>query len=145
MTRYETLYLTVPEITADEATAIERQLEKLVKEHNATLLSFERWGKFKLAYPVRKNDYGVYFLARFEITPENAGKFLEDLNNLLSVKHNDLVMRFMTTVLDKKKPLTYQRPESLEETPSRDRELGGLFKEKSGHYNRSTQYSEQSE
>ena len=142
MLRYETLYLTIPEITTDESSTIERQLEKVLKDNQATLISFERWGKFKLAYPVRKNEYGVYFLVRYETAPENGSKTLEDLTTFFRVKHNDLVMRFMTTALDPEKPLTYQRPESLEEAPARERESGSSYRENrergAGHYPRSS-------
>ncbi len=150
MVRYEILYLTIPEITSDESAAIERQVEKLIKESHATLISFERWGKFKLAYPVRKNEYGVYFLVRFEVAPENAKKMLDDITTFFKVKHNDLVMRFMTTVLASDKPLTYQRPESLEEAPSRDREHGQFYRERSSDrsersYSRSSHQQQNSE
>ena len=58
--------LTVPEITADETKSIEQQFDRVVADKKGTMVSFERWGKYRLAYPVKKNDYGVYFLARFE-------------------------------------------------------------------------------
>ena len=61
MLRYETLLLTIPEITLDESSAIEAQLQKIVREHKGTLLSFERWGKMLLAYPVKKMIMGFTF------------------------------------------------------------------------------------
>lgn len=121
MIRYETLFMTVPEITADEAAALEGSFEKLLAEHKASLLSFERWGKYRLAYPVRTNDYGVYFLTRFEISDAEKSKSLLDaMDTLMSVKYNELVMRHMNTRLGARSSLSYHRPESLEEAPSRD-------------------------
>jgi small subunit ribosomal protein S6 len=121
MVRYETLLLTVPEITADEQSALETQFEKTLKDRQATLVSFERWGKFRLAYPVNKNDYGVYYLARFETLPNKVAQpLLADIETLLAVKYNELIARHLISRLDSKKSLTYQRPESLEETPTRD-------------------------
>lgn len=130
MLRYETLYLTVPEITADEVTAIERQIDKLIKESQGSLLSFERWGKYALAYPVRKNDYGVYFLVRFEVPRGSDKALLENISTLLKVRYNELVMRFMISVLDPRAALTYQRPASLEEAPARNEREGSIFKER---------------
>lgn len=119
--RYEVLILAVPEITADEASMLESQLHSAISQLKGEVLSFERWGKYKLTYQVRKNDYGVYFLARFDLPKdEKLGVSMEDIKRLLAVKYHDIVMRFIFSVLDPKAPLTYKRPESLEEMPRRE-------------------------
>lgn len=120
MLRYETLLLAVPEITADEANTIETQLDKTIQDHKGTMLSFERWGKYSLAYPVRKYDYGVYFLTRFEVGLDTKDALLEALRTLFAVKYNELVMRHVIVRLDSTASLEYNRPESLEEVPTRD-------------------------
>ncbi len=118
MRQYEALLLTVPEITGDEVKHLESQLDKAVKAGSGSTISFERWGKYKLAYEVNKSDYGVFFLTRFEV-PQGT-KLLEDMKHLFKVKLNNVVMRDMISVLDPKRPLTYQRPRSLEEAPMRE-------------------------
>lgn len=118
MVRYEALVLAVPEITADETKSIESQLSKAVVDKKGTLLSFERWGKYRLAYPVSNNDYGVYFLARFE--GNDAPALTEDVKNLFAVKLHGVVMRHIVTKLDLNESLEYQRPQSLEEAPARE-------------------------
>ena len=70
--RYEVLMLAVPEITQDESKQIENELDKIINAAKGKVLSFERWGKFKLTYPIRKNEYGVYFLVRFDISNDPA-------------------------------------------------------------------------
>src|SRR5204863_463523 len=116
--------LTVPEITADEAKSLESQIDRIVKDKKGNVISFERWGKYKLAYPVRKNDYGVYFLARFEAPTD----VVEEVRNLFAVKLHDLIMRQMSINLDPKQPLTYQRPQSLEDAPT-SRDVNTFLKE----------------
>ena len=118
MHRYELLMLTVPEITEDEAKSLETNIDKLLKEAKGTIISFEKWGKYRLAYPVRKNEYGVYFLARFEV--DEPHPILDDIKSLFIVKLNEIVMRPMISALDPKESLAYHRPPSLEETPARD-------------------------
>lgn len=120
MRQYEALLLTIPEITGDEIKNIEAQLDKAVKAGTGSTISFERWGKYKLAYDINKSDYGVFFLTRFEIPAGT--KTLEDMKHLLKVKLNNVIMRDMISVLDPKRPLTYQRPRSLEEAPTREAE-----------------------
>ncbi len=119
MARYEVLLLTIPEITEDEIKNIESQIQGLLRSAKGTFISFERWGKFRLAYPVKKNEYGVYFLVRFEL-PGEAIDTLKELKNLIDVKFYDVVMRSMVSALDPKKSLVYQRPTSLEEAPRRE-------------------------
>ncbi len=120
MINYEILLLTVPEITVDEASVIETQIDKAVRDQGVKILSYERWGKMLLAYPVRNNDYGVYFLARFSVAQGEQGRaLLEQLKNLAMVRYSDTIMRHMIDRLDPRLPLTYQRPESLEEVSTR--------------------------
>ncbi len=123
MVRYETLLLTTPEITNDEAKKLEKDFDKLVRDQKGSIISFERWGKFNLAYPVRRADYGVYYLVRFEVADEKKQALLDALRTLFTVKLVDLVMRNVIVRLDKDAPLEYNRPESLEETPSKDIDL----------------------
>lgn len=119
MVRYEILLLTIPEVTEDEIKGIDSQLQGILKVAKGTLVSFERWGKYKLCYPVKKNEYGVYFLVRFELPCESL-EVLNEIKNLIDVKFYDLIMRSMFTVLDPKQSLVYQRPTSLEEAPRRE-------------------------
>lgn len=113
--RYEALILTVPEITQDETAAIESSIAKIINDGKGSIISYERWGKYKLAYPIQKNDYGVYFLVRFELPNVDV---LADIRATLMVRYNEVVMRHMIAALDAKQPLTYQRPRSLEEAPT---------------------------
>jgi small subunit ribosomal protein S6 len=119
MVRYELLMLTLPELTTDESVMLESQLQQIVKENRAELISYERWGKFKLAYPIRNYDYGVYFLARFSCSEENKASLLAAVKVFCMVKHTELIMRHMLHALPAVGSLEYYRPESLEEAPSR--------------------------
>lgn len=126
--RYEVLLLAVPQITGEEAASLEKELERILKDAQGKVISFERWGKYKLAYPVKNNEYGVYFLSRFEIEGNKAAS-VGAVNTLYSVKFNDIVMRNMISQLPEHAPLAYNRPESLEEAPSRE---GSFMKEGRG-------------
>ncbi|HSC25234.1 MAG TPA: 30S ribosomal protein S6 [Candidatus Babeliales bacterium] len=118
--QYEALLLTVPEITGDEVKYLETQLDKTIKAGTGSTISFERWGKYRLAYEINKNEYGIFFLMRFEV-PQGT-TLINDMKTLLKVKLNNVIMRDMISVLNPKHPLTYQRPRSLEEAPTRESE-----------------------
>ncbi len=119
MVCYETLILAAPEITQDETSKLEKQFAEHVKKAQGTLTSYDRWGKYRLAYPIRHNDYGVYFLTRYEIDPANVAEFINELRKLFIYKFENIVMRQMTTRLEGD-DLSYTKPDSLEEIPSGD-------------------------
>lgn len=130
MQRYEALVLTVPEITNDELKQMENQLDRLVTDAKGSTLSFERWGKFKLTYPVRGNEYGVYCLIRFEAPTS----LVNGMRDFFAVKLHNIAMRHIIARI-KGNSLAYQRPKSLEEaSTSRDvdtflkeNQMGGLL------------------
>lgn len=119
ISRYETLLLAVPEITTEEVAMLEQHVEQTVKNNGGSMISYERWGKYRLAYQVQKNDYGVYILARFE-TEQNKKQLMDQLKNLFTLKFPQLIMRYVITAMDPKAPLTYLKPESLEDIPTHD-------------------------
>jgi len=111
--------LASPAITQDELANLETQLQGVVTKAGASVLSCERWGKFRLAYPVNRNDYGVYLLLRFEAS-QLPTVVLENIRTILSVDQRNLVVRFVINMLDPKASLEYHRPPSLEETPPKE-------------------------
>lgn len=117
MNRYETLLLVVPGITGDESGVLERNFEKLVQESKGTVVSFDKWGKCRLAYPVRHNDYGVYFLARFELDPSS--DFFTKVGTMFTIKYNDVIMRSSTVKIQKGQFGNF-RPDTVEEMPTRN-------------------------
>lgn len=134
MFRYEVLFLTVPEITKDESEAIKTHFSKIIRTHKATLLTFDRWGKYRLAYPVNHNDYGVYFLVRFEVDGANKEALLASIKEIFVFKFNTLIPKHMVERLPDNAPAEYKRPASLEDNPQdidsflKRNEMEGLIK-----------------
>ena len=140
MNRYEILMLANPAITQDEASAVQKSIESLVKQSKGEVISFEKWGKCRLAYPVRKHDYGVYYLTRFEMP--NDPQFFKEVKSVFAVKYDDSIMRHIVVKLDPKQTLEYRRPQSVEEAPAardvdkflRENKMDGLLEKKhKGH------------
>lgn len=135
--RYEALMLTIPEITQDEAKFVESSLDTVAKAAKGSMISLERWGKFRLAYPVNKSEYGVYFLARFEAPAGSS--ITQELQSLFAIKLHEIVIRNKVARLSDTGSLEYNRPKSLEEMPSsrdvekflKDNKMTGLLREKS--------------
>lgn len=119
MVRYEILVLAVPHITQEEEKNIEKGLDTLVRQVKGSIISVDRWGKLRLAYPILKHDYGIYTLVRFEIEKVEK-QLLAEIKQLLDVKFNELVMRHIVVRLDAGQKLDYKRPLSVEEAPMRN-------------------------
>lgn len=115
--RYEVLFLTVPEITSDESENIKKYFSQSIRDAKGDLLAYDRWGKYRLAYPVRNNEYGVYYLVRFEVAADQAPKLLDALKDVFSFKFEALISKHVFTRLPDKGSLEYKRPESLEDSP----------------------------
>ncbi|NBV40822.1 30S ribosomal protein S6 [bacterium] len=115
MLRYEVLFLTVPEITSSETDAVKDYFSKSIRDVKGTMLAFDRWGKYRLSYPVNKNDYGVYFLLRLDVAQEQRDALLEAINSAFTFKFNNLIVKNVVTRLADNEPAEYKRPESLEE------------------------------
>jgi len=113
MTNYETLMLARTEITDDEISSLERQLDKIVSSFKGKMTLFDKWGKYKLAYPVKKNIYGIYILSRYQVPPEVAFDFFKEVDSLFKIKYNELVMRNVTVRLEENVSSVYKYPEPV--------------------------------
>lgn len=149
MFRYEVLFLAAPEITKDESENIKTHFSKTIRSHKGDMISFERWGKYRLAYPVNHNEYGVYFLTRFDVETAEKNKLIAALKEAFVFKFNTIVMKNHFERLDASGSLEYRRPESLEDSPQdvdsflKKNDMEGLIKK--GPVRKSTESKEVAE
>jgi len=113
MLNYETLMLVRTEITDDELSALEKYFDKVILGIKGRMTLFDKWGKYKLTYPVQKNVYGIYILSRYEIPSEEAKKFFKELDTLFRIKYNEVVMRHVNIRLEGEMSSIYKRPEAI--------------------------------
>jgi small subunit ribosomal protein S6 len=114
MINYETLMLARTEITDDELRALERSFDKFVTDQKGKVSVFDKWGKYKLAYPVQKNVYGIYILARYQVDEKADLKgFFKEIDLLFRIKYNELIMRHVTVRIDGEISLVYKYPEPI--------------------------------
>ncbi len=71
MHKYELIYILQADL--DEATidAAVETIENLIKSNQGEITKTDRWGKRKLAYPIRKMNEGYYVLVNFDFDPQN--------------------------------------------------------------------------
>lgn len=76
MRPYELVVLLHPDLEIDADAPI-KKLEKLIEGLGGKIIKRDNWGKKRLAYPVKKQDFAVYVFFKLSIEPENVRK-LED-------------------------------------------------------------------
>ena len=62
---YETTFIVSPESTAEKVEQIAGRISSVIQRLDGKLLRAENWGRRRLAYPVRKNDKGLYIYMRY--------------------------------------------------------------------------------
>jgi ribosomal protein S6 len=93
---------------------LENFFEKITTDNKGKVVSFDRWGKYRLAYPIQKHDYGIYILVRYELPKEEAEKAFKSLDTFFRIKCNEIVMRNFTTKLKHDAPVNYKKPDPVD-------------------------------
>lgn len=69
MAKYETMLITSTKLDEETSNATIAKFKSLI-EANGTIDAVEDWGKRRLAYPINKEDDGVYTLIHFTSGPD---------------------------------------------------------------------------
>ncbi len=95
MNQYEIAVLYDPglEIDLEKASG---KIEKILTDHQAKIIKTDAWGRRKLAYPIRKQEYAVYVFYTIEMPASEVQK-LEPIFNI-----TDEIIRFLITRPDLK-------------------------------------------
>ena len=113
MQKYELTVLIHPDLESkiDEPIA---QVKKLVADNGGSVVKEENWGKKKLAYRIRKENFAIYVGFDVELPAEAPLK----ISNTLNI--SDYCLRYLLVKVDDKE-LT-KREESKKRSASNDEE-----------------------
>ncbi len=64
--KYETLFILKPDLSEDEVGENLKPVISHIEGDGGSVTSEDRWGKKRLAYPIKKHKYGYYFLLKHE-------------------------------------------------------------------------------
>jgi small subunit ribosomal protein S6 len=92
---YEVAVLYHPDLEIDLGKAEDR-VTKIIADNGGKITKTDNWGKRKLAYPIKKQDFAVYVFYTVEIPAENVTK-VEQIFNI-----TDEIIRFLITRPDLK-------------------------------------------
>ncbi len=111
MACYEHVFITRPDITAQQVEALTDSLTKVVEENGGKVANTEYWGLRTMAYPIKKNKKAHYVMMNLD-APHPAILETERQERL-----NEDVMRFMTIRVDEFK----EGPSIMMQKPDRRR------------------------
>ena len=69
MAKYETMLVTSANLDEEASTALVNKFKSMI-EANGTIDSVDEWGKKHLAYPINKENEGVYTVIKFTSGPD---------------------------------------------------------------------------
>ncbi|MDR2199455.1 MAG: 30S ribosomal protein S6 [Deltaproteobacteria bacterium] len=93
--RYETLILLSPGMSPVDLDKFKAKVENILESGGARVLQTEDWGRKVLAYPVRKEHYGVYLLYDYQALPAVEAELKRNL------KIDENVFKSLTLLLDR--------------------------------------------
>lgn len=90
MRRYETIFITHPELSEEELSELQAKINSILASLKGDLIKFDDWGIKKLTYELRKNSRGHFFLMDYVAGTD----LIRELERNLRL--NDHVLRFQT-------------------------------------------------
>lgn len=93
MNPYEIAVIYHPDLEIDLSKATAK-VEKVFTEAGGKITKTDDWGKRKLAYPVAKQQHGIYVFYSVELSPQKVRKVEEEL------KIADEVIRYLIIKVD---------------------------------------------
>jgi small subunit ribosomal protein S6 len=91
---YELVLILRPELAEQDFEAALERVSRLITARGGIIDDTERWGKRRLAYPIKHSGEGNYVLMKFKLKP-TLGKELET-----SLRITDEVLRHLLVRLD---------------------------------------------
>lgn len=95
MAQYEIAVLYHPDLEVD-LTKAEEKVTKIITDNGGKITATDNWGKRKLAYTIKKQDYAVYVF----YTVEMPGEGVKKVEGILNI--TDEVIRYLITKPDLK-------------------------------------------
>jgi len=94
--KYETIIVIDSLLKLEEIEGIINKYERFISANGGQIETVDRWGKRRLAYEIKKRQYGFYVLIRFDAPPG----MIKQLDR--EYRLNEYLLRTMTTLLNKR-------------------------------------------
>ncbi|MBR8832361.1 MAG: hypothetical protein N5P05_002305 [Chroococcopsis gigantea SAG 12.99] len=95
---YETLYILKTDLSEEQVQQEVDRYKTLISDYGSTDIEIKIWGKKRLAYPIKKNNDGIYVQMNYIAE----GKQVAPMER--SMRLSEEVIRFLTLKLGKNPP-----------------------------------------
>ena len=75
MTKYEIMFIVKATMEEEQIKAVSDDLQKLINKKPSKVIEFKEMGRKKLAYPIKKEVSGYYFVMTVEADNETIKEF----------------------------------------------------------------------
>lgn len=99
---YEILYIVSNKFSEDEVEKIDKKVEKIIKENKGIITNKESLGKKRLAYPIKKFDYGYYNLIVFDTQKLNIANIDRLVRQMREILRYCIVLNVPKQIIKKK-------------------------------------------
>ena len=122
MKEYELIVILHPDLEIDQDKPLSK-IEKIITSQSGVIANRDDWGKRKLAYPIKKQLFGLYFVYELELTPESVAEIEHNLTITSEVLRHLLVKR-EEVIADEvdKKPSTTKKEAKTKATAAKKEE-----------------------
>lgn len=114
---YELTVLFHPDLEIDLEKPV-KKVEGIIADNGGKVVKQDNWGKRRLAYPIKKQDFAVYVLFEVAISPASASK----VQGLLNI--TDEVVRYLMVEKDPKAPKAGEKPTKKSESEEDNQKEG---------------------
>ena len=96
MAFYESVVIARPELTESQIENLINSLSKIISDEKGKVVKKENWGLRSLAYKIKKNKKGHYFMLNLDSDPsalfeyERQMRINEDIIRFLTIKINEI-------------------------------------------------------
>lgn len=94
MRRYETTFITHPDLPDEDLERVVQKAVGLIEQHQGDVFQVQNWGKKRLAYKIRKQSRGHYTMLDYSAGPAA----VREVERLLRLDDN--VLRFLTVMVE---------------------------------------------
>ena len=113
---YETIFITPPELSEDDVEKVITDVKDIFASRGAEVERIERWGRRRLAYPVKKKEEGWYVLLQVI----GSGAAVQEVERRLRI--NDNVIKYLSVRLDDVAGAVPYRTERIERLARQEEE-----------------------
>jgi small subunit ribosomal protein S6 len=112
MRRYDLIFIVQPDLSDEETKAVSDRYLQIITAQKGIIIKTEDWGKRRLAYDIKKQSRGTYFLVDFY----GPGTMIREIERNLKIDDN--ILKFITV-----KTRDPYNPETLEEERKKEQLL----------------------